>query len=91
MKYLTSFKNKFSDNDHQNVLAFLQDIFTLVTPTGKIPDVCSDKDDNNILHLAEYIESDLIITGDKDLLSLKLYRKIPIINPRQYMETYYQN
>jgi len=84
-------KFQFSDNDHKSVLAFLQNVFMFATPTGKIPDICSDKDDNNILHLAEYVKSDLIITGDKDLLSLKSYKTIRIINPRQYMEGYSQN
>jgi len=84
-------KFQFSDNDHKSVLAFLQNVFMFATPTGKIPDACSDKDDNNILHLAEYVQGDLIITGDKDLLSLKLYREIIIIKPRQFMERFYQD
>jgi len=51
--------------------------------------VALDKDDNNILYLAQYIDADLIITGDKDLLELKIIKKSMIINPRTFMEKYH--
>ena len=41
-----------------------------VTPQTPLPEVSKDKDDNNILQLADYVNAEFLITGDKGLLSL---------------------
>ena len=56
----------------------------VTNPVDKPPNVCRDKDDNNILHLAAFIDADYIITGDKDLLVLREYSGVQIINPRNF-------
>ena len=83
-------KFKVKQPDLNKFLNFIRSIAKTIEPRGDIPDISRDKDDNNILFLAEYTESDLIITGDKDLLILKKHRKTVIINPRDYMEMYYK-
>ncbi|TET50455.1 MAG: putative toxin-antitoxin system toxin component, PIN family [Actinomycetota bacterium] len=45
---------------------------------------CRDVDDDNILALARDNQADYIITGDKDLLILKKFDLIPIIDPRKF-------
>jgi len=72
----------------KNVLSFIESEFILVQPTGELPNKCRDKDDNNVLHLANSCGAHLILTGDKDLLTLKTYKKIHIINPRRFMEEF---
>jgi uncharacterized protein len=72
------------------VSAFLDNIFNKIVPEGDIPAVCRDKDDNNILLLAQTIKANIIITGDNDLLSLKEYLKTKIVSPRQFIENYYK-
>ena len=63
---------------------YLQNYFQKVVINKEdIPDICRDKDDNNILALAENINANIIITGDKDLLVLKKYKNIEIIDPRK--------
>ncbi len=57
-------------------------------PEGKIPAICKDKDDNNILHLVLTNSVDLIVTGDSDLLEIKMFEKTKIISPRQYKIDY---
>jgi len=54
----------------------------------ELPYICRDKDDNNILALAKLADVDIIITGDKDLLILKEYQKIKIIDPRKYYDDF---
>jgi len=85
-------KSKFNTNtkDTKKVKSFLLSNFILVKPKGVKPDICRDRDDNNILHLSESIQADLIITGDKDLLILNSYNKTRIISPREFMEKYYK-
>ncbi len=41
--------------------------------------VCRDEKDNKFLECAESAKADYLISGDKDLLSLKEYKGIPIV------------
>lgn len=50
------------------------------TPTG----ACRDKDDDNVLACALAGAVDYLVTGDKDLLQMKAFRKIRIISPRDF-------
>ena len=51
--------------------------------TGGVPD---DPDDEIVLAGAIDGEVDLIISGDRHLLSLKTFRDIPIITVRELLE-----
>ncbi len=86
-------KSKFNitPKNIKKVLTFITSSFIIASPKGTIPDACRDKDDNNILLLSDFINADLIITGDKDLLSLKRYKHAIIITPRDYMEKYHNS
>jgi len=59
-----------------------------VTITGSISGVCRDPNDDFILECALTANADLIVTGDKDLLSLNTYETIEIITPRQYLDRF---
>ena len=48
--------------------------------------LCRDPKDNMFLDLAYKSEADFIITGDKDLLTLKEFKKTQIITPRRYLD-----
>jgi putative PIN family toxin of toxin-antitoxin system len=50
------------------------------TPTG----ACRDKDDDNVLACALEAGADYFVTGDKDLLHLKMFRGVRIITPRDF-------
>ena len=43
-------------------------------------DICRDKRDNKIIECAVHAKADFIVSGDKDILSLKEYEKIKIIS-----------
>lgn len=55
-------------------------------PTNEMPEICRDKDDNNILQIADFVMADFIITGDTDLLILKKYKNTIIITPRKFYD-----
>ena len=55
-------------------------------PVPLTSDVCRDTDDIKILGLAVASNADYIVTGDKDLLILKKFQDIPIINPRSFSD-----
>ena len=48
--------------------------------------MCRDPDDVKVLSLAVDSKADYIVTGDKDLLVLKKYEGIPILNPRSFSD-----
>jgi putative PIN family toxin of toxin-antitoxin system len=47
--------------------------------------LCRDPDDNKILECAERARADLIVTGDKDLLSLRTHGQTRIVAPAAYL------
>lgn len=62
------------------------DTFTLVM-TYEIVTVLKDEPDNRVLEVAVEGECDSIVTGDKQFLALKMFRGIPILSPRQFLDT----
>ncbi len=52
---------------------------------GWIQRVCRDPKDDMVLECAVNAKADVIVTGDKDLLVLEVYREIRIITGRQYL------
>ena len=48
--------------------------------------VLKDTDDNRVLEAAIEGNCDYIITGDSELLDLKVYRKIKIVTPDQFLK-----
>ncbi len=56
-----------------------------VPDPAKLPtEVCRDKDDDHVLACAVSADAKYLVTGDKDLLSLKAYKDIRIMAPRDF-------
>jgi putative PIN family toxin of toxin-antitoxin system len=68
-------------------LADLVALADLVRDTGRAKGVCRDPEDDAILSAAVEGRADVIVTGDEDLLALKLYEGIPIVTPRVFLES----
>jgi predicted nucleic acid-binding protein len=45
--------------------------------------VCRDPDDDEVLALSVATQADLIVSGDDDLLAMKEYQGIRIVNPAE--------
>jgi len=78
---------KFGLNERQagfllNEIEFLCDI---CEPNESIRDICRDVKDHIILECAVESRSEYIITGDDDLLTLKDFRKIKIVNCSDFL------
>ena len=78
-------KFNFSDEMIKKVEMQINSLFHIVYPTVEI-NIARDRDDNRVLEVAEESESSIIVTGDKDLLSLKVYKNIIIMNPKVFLE-----
>ncbi len=61
------------------------ELATLVTPMPIPATVPNDPDDDHVLACALAAEADLIVSGDNDLLTLKLFREIPIVTAAEAM------
>lgn len=67
----------------QNIIDYLGNTAEVFEPE-QVESVCRDKDDNKIISTALIGNARFIITGDNDLLSLKKYKAVKIITPREY-------
>jgi uncharacterized protein len=80
-------REKFgADPDDLPLLAAYKDEASLVKPARLPTPVCRDCDDDVVLATALAAKADVILTGDKDLLTLKAYQGILILSPRQFVE-----
>jgi len=62
-----------------------------VEPEPFTSPVCRDPDDDTFLACAAVGRVHAIVSGDKDLLVLSEFRTIPILTPRQFVESHLSN
>jgi putative PIN family toxin of toxin-antitoxin system len=81
-------KFKLTNDFIQIVLSEIRDITKLTTtaPLNSYLDL-RDRDDYHILEAAFSAKVDYLITGDKDLLSLKKILKFKIVSPEEYLRS----
>ncbi len=78
---------KFSatKQEKENALALITEAAQEIVQPSEIPvGACRDKDDDNVLACALEADADYLVTGDKDLLHLKVFRGIRVITPRDF-------
>jgi putative PIN family toxin of toxin-antitoxin system len=66
-------------------------IYLLKTNAHFVPsipkiEICRDKNDNMVLGTALAGEAEYIITGDKNLLDIKKYKKIKIVTAKDFLK-----
>ena len=75
--------------DEEDRIAF----FTLLVREADLIEIteriteCRDPKDDKFLELAVNGQADMIVSGDRDLQVLHPFRDIPILAPRQFLET----
>jgi putative PIN family toxin of toxin-antitoxin system len=67
-----------------DIVSYLRNQAEVVMPEELHESVCRDKDDINIIGTALSGNARFIITGDEDLLSLKKYKNVEILTPREF-------
>lgn len=72
----------------RKVIRSLEKLFllhsTLLSPIKRIT-LCRDPKDNKFLELAWEGRADYLISGDKDLLSLKSFKSTRIVSPKEFL------
>jgi hypothetical protein len=61
-------------------------LFTTKTP--KIRIIKNDPDDDKFIECAVALEAHTVITGDREVLTIKEYMGIRIVTPQQFLENY---
>jgi len=80
---------KIDDNQFRALIAGISASVSkikIIYPDLKIDILCRDKSDNMVIECCVAAKADFLITGDKDLLSIKdLPYKFKILSPREYI------
>ena len=76
--------NKFKFDRTDDLIRIIKKNFDIVDIKTSL-DIVRDKNDNMIVECAVDGYADYIITSDRDLLVLKKYRKIKIINSKNFL------
>jgi putative PIN family toxin of toxin-antitoxin system len=78
-------KFKLTSTDISEISAIVSEAASeILHNLDPIPNICRDPNDDMIIACAIDAAADYIVTGDEDLLILKRYRDIVIINPRNF-------
>lgn len=56
-----------------------------VVPTTKVT-VCRDPKDNMLLGACGKSRADFLVTGDRDLLTLKIFKSTKIVTPKEFLK-----
>lgn len=79
-------KLKFSESKIKDILTFIRSNAEMVQESPLPKSICRDPDDDQVLAAAAGGMADCLVSGDKDLLVLKNYQEIPILNPKQFWQ-----
>jgi uncharacterized protein len=81
------FDKYISDEDRQDFLDIVKKSSQFIEIKSQI-NTCRDPDDNKFLELAKDANAEFLITGDQDLLSLKILAECQnqIITPRDFID-----
>ena len=79
-------KFKYSDKDATAVETLLRSRMQVVEVASLERNICRDPDDDKVLGTAITGKAACIITGDKDLLTLKKFDAIDILSPSEFMD-----
>lgn len=79
-------KFKFPAEECQTAVKYLKKVCALIRTRGAAIPMIRDGKDDPILQAAEQAKVDILMTGDKDLLEVKLKLPFRILNPRAFVE-----
>ena len=78
-------KFRLTSTDISEILSIVSEAAPeILHKLSPIPNICRDPNDDMVIACAIDAPADYIVTGDEDLLILKNYKHIVIINPRNF-------
>ena len=77
---------KYFDQDKVTELISLLEILTDKVKLSKIDKICRDPKDDFLFALSKESKANYLITGDKDLLDIRVYGRTRIVTVKQFKE-----
>jgi|SRR3989344_6264946 len=77
-------RSRMIEGDRKNFIKELYNLSVMTEGKRKVTIVKADPDDNKFIAAALEGEADYIVTGDIHLLSLKEYKGVRIVTPREF-------
>lgn len=78
-------KFSITRNEAWSILQIVSEaMHSVVSPSQSVQGICRDPDDDSILACALEAGADYLVTGDVDLLELKIFKGIRIVTPREF-------
>ena len=78
-------KFSITRNEVRSILQIVSEaMHSVVSPSQSVQGICRDPDDDSILACALEAGADYLVTGDVDLLELKIFKGIRIVTPREF-------
>ena len=78
-------KFSITRNEARSILQIVSEaMHSVVSPSQSVQGICRDPDDDSILACALEAGADYLVTGDVDLLELKIFKGIRIVSPREF-------
>ena len=78
-------KFSITTNEARSALQIISEaMHSIVYPAQSLQGICRDPDDDAILACAVEAGADYLVTGDMDLLELKVFKGIRIVTPREF-------
>jgi putative PIN family toxin of toxin-antitoxin system len=78
-------KFSITRNEARSILQIVSEaMHSVVSPSQSVQGICRDPDDDAILACALEAGVDYLVTGDVDLLELKIFKGIRIVTPREF-------
>ena len=81
-------KFQWSAKRVRDAIATIQEFAQLVRPKETIDLITEDEADNRILECAIEANADIVITGDKHLRQLRIFRGMPIVSPGEFLQAH---
>ena len=79
------FRRFFTQTDIEDIMETIQEYAEYYEVVSEVQ-ICRDIKDNFLLSLAKDSNADFLITGDKDLLDLKVFEKTKILTLTEFLE-----
>lgn len=77
-------KLRVSASHAEEIVTFIRENALIVKPAHVDARACRDANDLPVLGALTVAQADCLVTGDQDLLSLKVFHEIPILSPRAF-------
>ncbi len=78
-------KFSITRNEARSILQIVSEaMHSVVSPSQSVQGICRNPDDDAILACALEAGADYLVTGDVDLLELKIFKGICIVTPREF-------